>query len=1123
MLPAMAGCPDCATQNPAGARFCNGCGARLGTAGSAPAAHEERKIVTVLFADLVGFTARAETLDPEDILALVRPFHELLRTETERFGGTLARIVGDAGMVIFGYPTAHEDDPERAVRAGLAILAGLERLDAERPGLDLHARIGINTAEAVVTYGSTLEDADDLMGDGVNTAARLQAAAPVDGVVVGEATYRATGHLFRYAALPPVAAKGKAEPVALWRAIAAVARLEQDRDEATPFVGRDVERSLLIGLFERSRTTPSVEIVTIVADPGLGKSRLVRELAHHVEGLPDPVTWRTGRCLPYGDGIGLWALGEIVKSHAGIFDTDDQATLAAKLDAALVEPDPSMRGWMADRLAPLVGLETATEPPAQEEAFTAWRRFLEQVAQSGPTVFVIEDLHWADDTLVGFLQHVAEHTAGLPLLLLTTARPELAERHRAWLARARRATVLSLAALPDTAMKALVAGSLPGASPGLIETVLARAGGSPLYAEQLAAMLRDRVTGIAPGAMDPDAIPASIAALLASRIDALPPETKAILLDASVIGKAFWSGAVAALSGRDRDDVGLALAELARRELIRPVYPSTMAGEAEFTFWHALIRDVAYGELTRGARLARHRVAAAWITERAGAALGEDAEIVVAHLERARDLATATGATDQVPAIETALVDALLAAADTSMRTDVPRGIGLLKRALDAFVPGDPQRPEVLGRLGRGLRDLEEYAEAVVAFDEARRLYASDGRDVEAALLAPWLARVHLARGEAEIGDRIFDEAGVVLRREGGPALVSHLAFSAQRAWTLLRNDDALRLAEEALSMARDQGMPPPYRALNARGTVRMDMGDRSGGEADLRRAVALAGEAGDFSSAMVAKDNLAVSLDVYSVADALAATAEAIDFARARGVRWSYLEVARLGCLWALGRWDDAVAGARSLDARASAVGDAYLHVFATACEVAIELDRGECRRDPADLASQARSFGRAYALDAMFPLAARLAAQQDRASLAASLLEELLDAGVAAGHLYSGPASVRAAAETGRPDLAQRLLALGVPAARRSGLADAIVAEAEGDSSVARGWYARAVEMTRSVGSVPDEAYALAGLGRCLLAEGEIHGAVARLHESRATWERLGATPRIAEIDAILAAGTA
>ncbi len=370
MLATMAACAACGTENPDGFRFCGACAAPL--AATTPM-REERKFVTVLFADLAGFTSRSEALDPEDVRAFLVPYYDVLTAEIERHGGLVDRFLGDGVMALFGAPLAHEDDPERAVRTALRILERIPSL-----GLDLHVRLGINTGE-VLYAAATGERDDSVTGDAVNTAARLQAASPVDAVVVGEATYRATAHLFRYEALQPIRAKGKAEPVPLWRPLGPIARRAGElHPEATPFVGRDLELSLLVGLFERARSTPSVELVTIVAEPGLGKSRLVRELARHVDALPEFVTWRIGRCLPYGDGISLWALGEIVKSHAGILDTDDQATLAAKLEAVLLEPDPSLRTWMKDRLAPLVGLESTTQPPVQEEAFTAWRRFVER-------------------------------------------------------------------------------------------------------------------------------------------------------------------------------------------------------------------------------------------------------------------------------------------------------------------------------------------------------------------------------------------------------------------------------------------------------------------------------------------------------------------------------------------------------------------------------------------------------------------------------------------------------------------------------------------------------------------------------------------------------------------------
>ncbi len=824
-----------------------------------------------------------------------------------------------------------------------------------------------------------------------------------------------------------------------------------------------------------------------------------------------------GRCLPYGEGIGLWALGEIVKSHAGILDGDDQQTLRAKLEAVLTDPDPQMRTWMADRVSPLVGLQTSSEPPGQEEAFTAWRRFVEQIAADGPVVLVVEDLHWADDALVAFLAHLADHAAGLPLLLVATARPELEERHPAWLARGRRSTVLSLAALPDAAMTTLVGESLPGASPELLATVLGRAAGSPLYAEQLTAMIRDRESPVAGDALDDDTIPASIAALLAARIDGLPPGAREVLLDASVIDRTFWSGIVAALEERERSEVEPHLAELARREFIRPVFPTTVAGEAEFTFWHVLLRDVAYSQLTRRARLARHRAAAAWIAGRTGSVPGEEAEIVVAHLDRALELATATGATGEVPEIQAGLLDALIAAADTAVRTDVSRGVALLRRALELLEPEHPRRPGVLARLGRGLLDMEEYADAAVALEDARGLLLAAGRDVEAAILVAPLSRTHLMRGDAAAGDHIFAEAEEVLRRRGGAEFAGYLADAAQRAWTRLRVDDALRLADEALSLAQELGVAPPYRALNARGAALFDRGDRLGGERDVREAIRLASAAGDTAATVIALDNLANLLAWFSIPDALAATEEQLAFGRAHGLPLSAGELSRAGMNWSLGHWDEAVQAAATLERKGDERGNAYIQLFATTLRIGVGLERGEFEGDPAALAAEARTFGRTYAVAARFPFAARLALAQGRQTLAIALLEELADA-LEPGQL-AGRDAVSAAVEAGRLDLARRLRDLGSQMTRRTGLPDAIVAEAEKNHLAAIRWYEQAVGVAREVGEVNDEAFALAGLGRCLLEVGRAEAGVARLREALTIWERLKATPRTVEIGALLA----
>src|SRR6266508_335637 len=448
-------CASCGKENPDGFAFCGYCTAPLAT--QPTPVLEERKIVSVLFCDLVGFTAASEQQDPEDVRARIRPYHARLRQEIERCGGTVEKFVGDAVMAVCGAPVAHEDDPERAVRAGLAILEAIVELNEAEPNLDLQVRVGINTGEAVVALGARPEQGEGIVtGDVVNTAARIQSAAPVNGVAVGEQTYRVTSRVFEYEPLQPVSVKGKAEPLSLWRAKAARARFGTDitRQYTTPLVGRELEKPLLIGTFERAAQQGSVQLVTVVGEPGVGKSRLVAELFAYIDAKQALTRWRQGRCLPYGEGITFWALGEIVKGEAGILESDSAQVAAAKLEAC-VSPEEPERRWLLERLAPLVGVEAAS-PAERQELFTAWRRFLEGLAAAQPTVLVFEDLHWADEALLAFLEYLAEWSQGVPLLVLCAARPELYERRPGWGAGQRNAHTINLSPLSDQETAELV-------------------------------------------------------------------------------------------------------------------------------------------------------------------------------------------------------------------------------------------------------------------------------------------------------------------------------------------------------------------------------------------------------------------------------------------------------------------------------------------------------------------------------------------------------------------------------------------------------------------------------------------------------------------------------------------
>src|SRR5215470_8081149 len=426
----MAVCGRCGHENPDAARFCSSCGAPL----QGGELRQERKVVTVLFADLVGFTSRAEALDPEDVGAMLDAYHARLKHELERYGGTVEKFIGDAVMALFGAPTAHEDDPERAVRAALQIRAAIAELNEADRRRDLHVRIGITTGEALVTLDARPDAGQGMAaGDVVNTAARLQADAPEDGVLVDEPTRRAIEPKFDLHPHDPVVAKGKTDPISVWEVAGARSSfgIDVEQDARTPLVGREREREVLAQALARVRTELAPQLVTLIGVPGIGKTRLVWELFRIVDDDPDLITWRQGRCLPYGDGIAYWALGEMVKAEAGLLETDLADVAAEKVEAAVAALPHEDRAWVAGHLRPLVGLSGDSGSSAAD-AFGAWRLFFESLAEQRPVVLVFEDLHWADEGLLDFVDYLVDWAGRVPLLVVCSARPELLERRPTW-------------------------------------------------------------------------------------------------------------------------------------------------------------------------------------------------------------------------------------------------------------------------------------------------------------------------------------------------------------------------------------------------------------------------------------------------------------------------------------------------------------------------------------------------------------------------------------------------------------------------------------------------------------------------------------------------------------------
>src|SRR5215211_1875997 len=513
----MVTCPSCGRDNPPGSRFCNACATELSA--EAPA-RKERKVVSVLFCDLVGFTGASETRDPEDVEATLSRYHRQLRSELERHGGTVEKFIGDAVMAVFGAPLAHEDDPERAVRAALAIRDGVA-------DSDLHVRIGITTGEALVSLAAEPRAGEGIVaGDVVNTAARLEAAASTDAILVDETTWRATERAIRYREHDPVIAKGKSQPLAVWEALDARSRFGVDVAQfaRAPLVGRDAELEALVVALARARSRREPQLVTIIGVPGIGKSRLVWELFRHVDTEQEFVTWRQGRSLPYGDGVSFWALGEIVKAQAGVLESDSAETATEKLTLSLTEllADEAERAWVEAHLRPLLGLreEHQLQPDRQSEAFAAWRRFLEAVAEQGPAVLVFEDLHWADEALLDFVDELVEWLSDVPLLVVATARPELLVRRPAWAGGKANALTLSLAPLSQDEVVELVQALFdqPLLTAADVLRLVERAEGNPLYAEEFARLAAER--------HEEAALPETVQGVIAARLDTLGGEEK---------------------------------------------------------------------------------------------------------------------------------------------------------------------------------------------------------------------------------------------------------------------------------------------------------------------------------------------------------------------------------------------------------------------------------------------------------------------------------------------------------------------------------------------------------------------------------------------------------------------
>jgi class 3 adenylate cyclase/tetratricopeptide (TPR) repeat protein len=1096
-------CQACGSDNSESAAYCGACGTPL----AAPRATAERKVVSVLFVDLVGFTAMAERLDPEDVRGILGPYYETVRSELVRYDGTVEKFIGDAVVAIFGAPVAHEDDPERAVRAGHAVCRAVQRLRESGSFPELHVRVGITTGEAIVARGARPQVGEAMAhGDVVNTAARLQNHAPVDGILVDRRTYQATRGQIAFRSASPVEARGKSRPVEAWEAVAPRARLGVDRLRLRrPLVGRNKELETLSAALEEAAGRRCPRLAVVAGPPGIGKSRLVAELLQRVDGSPELFFWRQGRSLPYGEGVTFWALAEIVKAQAGILASDSGATVRDKLRIAVEDAvsSPGDARWVADRLAPLAGVEGTRElrGDSRAEAFAAWRRFLEGIAAKRPLVLVLEDLHWADEGLLDFVSDQLLRRFKGPLLVVATCRPELLERHPDWPGRPGRTRLIELSPLSDGETESVVANLLgrSRAPAELIALLVKRAAGNPLYAEEYVRMLIDRghleeaggAWRLTDAALP---LPDSVQAIIAARLDTLPADQKRLLQDAAVLGKGFWHGALTAVGGYERARSEELLRELERKQLVRREQESIVRDEAQFAFSHILVRDVAYGQIPRSDRAEKHRHAAEWIEALSPERSEDRAEMLAHHYATA--LGFARVVRQETDSLKTRTRFALRNVGDRAVSLNsFGKAARYYASALELWPADGPERADLLFRLGEAQLHAETAGREALA--EAREAFLSEGRTEAAAEATVLLGELLWMHADSDSLAYLEDAAALLADSPPSPAKAHVMASLARFLMIHGEHASAIRLGLDSLAMA-DGLRTSELRAhvLATIGLARTRSGDPDG-LADLEESVELAAELNSIESvrgyanlgnALVEAGELERAFAQYE-----RGRAAARGFGDVDRIRW--FDAERIYEQYWRGSWDTA------LELASRVIADAAAGV-PTSIEQDARLVRGRIRAARADPAGALEDSERSLELGrrAGYPemlvpalaLQARLHTSAGSSAEAKSLVADALDLWprrIASSYWLADLAL--AAYEAGETD---RMLAALRPVEGTSRWADAALALVSGD-------FAAAADQFAKIGTVPDEALARLCSAQVAGREGELAAALTLVRSLGAT----------------------
>jgi class 3 adenylate cyclase/predicted ATPase len=965
--PLAVACPACGAANPARARFCGECGGALATmtspaigagrpeAGSPArdlaipvAGLTERRHVSVLFADLVGFTTLSERRDSEEVRELLTRYFDACQTVVGRYGGVVEKFIGDAVMAVWGTPVAKEDDAERAVRAALEIVDAVALLGGETGAPELRARAGVLSGEATVNLGATGQGM--VAGDIVNTASRIQSIAEPGSVYVGELTKRATDAAISYRDAGAHALKGKAEPVHLWQAnrvVAGVGGLMKSEGLEPPFVGRDRELKLVKDLFLASADDGRAHLVQVTGIAGIGKSRLSWEFFKYMDGLKRLFRWHRGRCLAYGEGVTYWALAEMVRGRAGITEGEGRDSAMNKLRESVEHavPDPTDRKFIEPRLAHLLGLEERSTSD-KSDLFAGWRLFFERLAAVDPVIMVFEDLQWADPSLLEFIDYLLDWSRAFPIFVMTLARPG----HETGLAPKRNATAISLEPLPPRAMQLLLTGLVPGLPAELTAKILERAEGVPLYAVETVRMLLDRKLLVQEGPVYRPAgpvedleVPETLHALIAARLDGLTPTERRLIQEASVLGKTCTPAALAAVSGLSEREIEPVLTALVAKEVLTVQADPRSPERGQYAFLQDLVRTVAYETLPKKDRKAMHLSVASFLQVAWGSEEGEVVEVVASHFLEAHRLAPDA---EDAPQIRELARKMLVRAGERAASLAAPAEARAYFERAAELTDTPVERAALLERAGAMAIRLGLLENAARLITEAKRIFEESGDSHPAARAETGLAEIAFEQGHLDQAIEGARRAHKVLAGDEPDAAYALVTGQLGRFLAIAGHPEAAAVLEEALRLAENLQLREVYsQALSSRAVAIMREGRRDETLILLRRALEVAIE-GDFNKAAFrAWNNLAVSLEAedryLEVVELIASMLEA---ARRKGDRASEL-MALLGNaapMLPLGRWEESIAFVAEAEAAEELEGMQWASVR-VAEVVPIHVRRGE------------------------------------------------------------------------------------------------------------------------------------------------------------------------------------